>query len=263
MNIFSYGGGVNSTALIIECYNRKIPIDLIMFSDTGDHWGQGKDGEKPHTYKYVEMFSKWCTEHGLPEITIVRKAGNGETLEEELIRKKTLPPVAFGFKTCSQKYKIQPQLKYANNYPPAKEIWKSGGKIERFIGYDADEPQRADAEIPKDQVKKYNNNYPLIDWDMGRDECVEIIKKAGLCQPGKSACYYCPNSRISEIKQLSYLYPELAERAVNLENSARENMTVVKGLGRVFAWGNVIKTPDMFSDDFYHTPDQQCDCYDG
>ena len=263
MNIISYGGGTNSTAMIIELYNRKIPIDLIMFSDTGDFWGKRKFGEKPHTYNYVEMFSKWCVDHGLPEITIVRKAGNGETLEEELTRKKTLPPVAFGFKTCSQKYKIQPQLKYANNLKEAKEIWKAGNKITRCIGYDADEPQRADAEIPEDQAKKYINYYPLIEWDIGRDDCIEIIKNAGLCQPGKSSCYYCPNAHVSEIKQLKALYPELAQRAVNLEDNARENMTTVKGLGRIFAWGNVMKTPDMFEDDYFHTPDQQCDCYDG
>ena len=41
MNIVGYGGGINSTAMINGLYRRGIPIDLILFSDTG--------GEQPHT----------------------------------------------------------------------------------------------------------------------------------------------------------------------------------------------------------------------
>ena len=35
MNIVSFGGGTNSTAMIIGMYQHKIPIDLILFADTG------------------------------------------------------------------------------------------------------------------------------------------------------------------------------------------------------------------------------------
>lgn len=41
MNVVSFGGGTNSTAMIIGMYLHKIPIDLILFADTG--------GEQPHT----------------------------------------------------------------------------------------------------------------------------------------------------------------------------------------------------------------------
>ena len=34
MNIVSFGGGTNSTAMIIGMYQHKIPIDLILFTDT-------------------------------------------------------------------------------------------------------------------------------------------------------------------------------------------------------------------------------------
>ena len=43
MNIVSFGGGTNSTAMIIGMHQNKIPIDLILFADTG--------GEQPHTYE--------------------------------------------------------------------------------------------------------------------------------------------------------------------------------------------------------------------
>ena len=49
MNIVSYGGGTNSTAMIIGLRDAGIPIDLIAFSDTG--------GERQETYEYIKTFS--------------------------------------------------------------------------------------------------------------------------------------------------------------------------------------------------------------
>lgn len=249
MNIVSYGGGTNSTAMLIECVKREIPIDLITFADTG--------GERPHTYAYVDNFSKWCVEHGLPEITIVRKAGNGETLEENCLRCNMLPSIAYGFKSCSQKYKIQPQDKFCNNWQPAKDEWFAGRKIVKFIGYDADEDHRA--KIPEDD--KYIYQYPLVEWDMGRDECIHVIEDAGLCLPGKSACFFCPSSKPAEIRQLAANYPDLADRALAMEANAE--LTTVKGLGRNFSWKNVLSQQELFEDGYATTPEMVCGCYDG
>ena len=253
LTIASYGGGTNSTAMLIECAKRGIELDLILFADTG--------GEKPHTYNYVKLLNDWLVNKHMPEIVIVKKGGRQETLEESLLRLNVLPSVAYGYKTCSQKFKIQPQLKYVNNWPPARDAWKNGDKITRLVGYDADEAHRADATIPDDQKKKYVNWYPLIDWNMGRDECIETIVGAGLCLPGKSSCYFCPNTKPSEIKQLNAVYPELMERALHMEANAE--LTHVKGPGRNFAWKDVIATDDMFLDEFSHTPEMLCGCYDG
>ena len=41
----SYGGGANSTALLIGLHQHRIPVDLILFADTG--------AEHPHTYAYL------------------------------------------------------------------------------------------------------------------------------------------------------------------------------------------------------------------
>ena len=248
VSVVAYGGGTNSTALLIECVKRDIPVDLILFADTG--------GEKPHTYKYVDMFSRWLVDHGMPEIITVKKAGNGETLEENCLRCNMLPSIAYGFKSCSHKYKIQPQDKYCNNWDTTKAAWKAGEKVVKLIGYDADEEHRA--KIPEDE--KYTYSYPLVDWDMGRDECIESIEVAGLCVPGKSACYYCPSSKPSEIRQLAQVYPELMDRALTMEANAE--LTTVKGLGRNFAWRDVISNGELF-DDFSTTPELVCGCYDG
>ena len=61
MNVVSFGGGTNSTAMIIGMYLHKIPIDLILFADPG--------AEQPHTYEFIQTFNVWLEKHGLPTIS--------------------------------------------------------------------------------------------------------------------------------------------------------------------------------------------------
>ena len=42
-------------------------------------------------------------------------------LEQECLRSGTLPAIAYGYKKCSLKHKIDPQEKFCNNYPPCRE----------------------------------------------------------------------------------------------------------------------------------------------
>lgn len=250
MNIVAYGGGTDSTAMIIECAKRKIRIDYILFADTG--------GEKPHTYSYIETFSKWCVKNGLPAIITLKRAGNN-SLEAELIKRKALPSIAYGFKTCSQKYKIQPQDKFLNNLPEAKRIWKTGEKITKFIGYDATELHRIEKQKLRTD-KKYDFRFPLYEWGITRKECIEIIKNEDLCLPGKSACFFCPMSRPTEIRQLNHNYPTLMQRALAIEENAE--LTKLKGLGINVKWSDVIATTDLFEEEYELVPEMICECYE-
>lgn len=62
----SYGAGTNSTAMLVEMVRRGEHVDVITFADTG--------GERAETYQYLEMFSAWLVDHGMPEIIRVKKA---------------------------------------------------------------------------------------------------------------------------------------------------------------------------------------------
>lgn len=232
MNIVSFGGGTNSTAMIIEMYRRGIPIDLILFADTG--------GERPETYEFIEIFNGWLLEHGLPEITIVeyyRKNGERMSLEDECLRSKTLPAIAYGYKKCSLKHKIGTQIKYCNNLPECRAIWKRKERVNKYIGYDAGEPQRKEHAAERDAAdKKYNHIYPLIDWGINREGCKKIIQEAGLPFPGKSSCFFCPSMKKAEIQQLWTEHPDLFQRAIEIEHKAKDTLDTVKGLGRNWSW---------------------------
>lgn len=248
MIIFSFGGGTNGTAMLQGMKERGERPDVILMADTG--------GEFPEIYAHVQAVNEWCKKSGFPEIVTVRKGGRPETLEENCLRMKMLPSLAYGFKGCSHKYKIEPQEQWANNNEHCLAVWATGKKIIKLIGYDADEDHRA--KISED--KKYTYRYPLVEWGWGRDECIAAIDRMGLCQPGKSSCFFCPAMKPTEIRAMSARHPDLVQRALAMEGNAE--LSVISGLGRSFSWRNLLATADMF-EDHYHAIQQTCGCYDG
>lgn len=260
----AYGGGTNSTAMLIGMVERGERVDVVLFADTGD--------EKPNTYEHNERFSRWLVEHGRPPITVVRnRLPQGVidgSLGQECYRLGTMPSKAFGYGSCSIKWKQKPQDDFMSTFAPAVASWALGERVTKLVGYDADEPHRAlKLEAYNNVDKLWFRRCPLIEWDWGRDECIEAISRAGLPLPGKSACFYCPSSKQPEIIELSRAYPRLAARALEIERRAlagegggkAEIGPNVKGLGRRFAW------KDVLAGFTYEEPsiEMDCGCYDG
>lgn len=231
MIVFSYGGGTNSVAGLIGLRDRGIVPDVILFADTG--------GERPWTYKHIEIMQEWCKKNGFPIINICSET---KTLEQDCLDRNALPGLAYGFKSCSEHFKIRPQKRW---------LKKNGIQADVFyVGIDADEEHRV-----KDDPK---TQYPLIQWGWGRAECIEAIKKEGIPLPGKSSCFFCPSMKQTEIRELSIKHPDLMDRAIAMERNA--NTTAVKGLARNHSWESIIATDDMFPELFIDAP---CGCYNG
>ena len=289
ITVASFGGGTDSTAMLIGMWEKGEKVDLILFADTG--------GEKPHTYDHIKRFSEWLVKNGMPEITVVRY--KKETLEENCLRIKSLPSIAYGFKKCSLKFKVQPQDQFVNNWQPAKDAWARGEKVIKLIGYDASEGRRAERKSSPINEKKYQFRYPLIEWGWDRATCIDVIKSQQVkCQtcdgsgmifdlhaaltgdedcprcrgkgyefgfplPGKSACFFCPSSKAQEVKQLAKQYPDLAARAVVMEKNAI--LTDIKGLGRDYSWAEMLKFDEaqtkLFDSD-WSTAEVPCGCFE-
>src|SRR5487761_2489263 len=119
-NAAAYGGGRNG-ANLIAMYEHGIMPKVITFANTGrlDH----THGEKPETYRHVEIMSRWCEDHfGIP-ITEVHKNSKYASLYDNCIEKNMLPSVCYGLRSCSDKWKIQPQDSWFNRYAPARDWW--------------------------------------------------------------------------------------------------------------------------------------------
>lgn len=252
--VVAFGGGVNSTAMLVEMSRRGIKPALIIFADTG--------GERPETYETVKTVSGWCEAHGLPAIVTVAAnfQGKPESLESFCLRRGVLPSIAYGSKNCSQRYKSEPVDRYLNRWPLAKEEWKAGRKLVKAIGFDAGEERRA----KPFECDKYDSVYPLIEWNIYREDCVAICKSEGL-PTAKSSCFFCPSMKKHEILTLAKEHPELLQRAVAMEQNAAAKLEIVKGLGRHFSWEGLVSADasqmKLFCDS--GTPETPCGCYDG
>lgn len=246
--VASYGGGDNGRAMLIEMARRGVRPDLILFADTG--------GEHPETYENNAAFNDWLLDHGMPPIVTVRDGR--QSLEDEVREAKTLPSLVFGFRSCSDKYKVRPQHRYLAKWQPALNAWAAGGKVVKLIGYDAGEVHR----LKDFDDDRFMVEYPLARWGWRRPQCTATVKAAGL-RPGKSACFYCPATKKHEVLTLARKHPDLFARAVDMERNASA-ATTVKGLGRNWSWEQLVAADEAQSKLFDNLPDLiPCGCYDG
>lgn len=258
--LVAYGAGTNSTAMLVGLHERGERPDAIVFADTG--------GERLETYAHVESMRQWCARVSFPDIVTVRhqsKEFGAETLEATSLRTGSLPSIAYGYRACSTKWKRDPQNAWARVWTPAVEAWSRGERVVKLIGFDADEPQRAtrsDAASASDPTdfKRYTLRYPLIEWGWGREECVDAIARAGLRQPGKSSCFFCPMSKPREVLDLRDTAPDLFARALAIEDGARPFFGSIRGLGSRFSWRDLTEAEARQTRLFGEMP---CGCYDG
>ena len=246
----AYGGGVNSTAMLAGFAQREIVPSLITFADTG--------GERPETYEHVQIISDWCVKTWGIQIEVVRKLYQGqfEGLEKNCLRKSMLPSLAYGRKGCSLKYKVEPQNTALAKWMKDHQILH----VTRAIGYDAMEGHRA-VKTTGDQIRTGRSVsywYPLIDWQLSRSGCRDLITSQGLPIPPKSACFFCPASKRKEISQLP---ADLYARAIAIEEKAQA--TTKLGLGRDLHWRNVAKDAEVWDWIDDHDKTQiPCGCFD-
>lgn len=251
--LIGYGGGVNSVAMLFLFWQYGLIPNLITFADTG--------GEKPETYAYLSVIAEWLKLVGFPPLTIVKKISprrGDQSLEEESLRRQTMPSRAFGMSSCAMRWKIEPQEKFLNHWQPAIDCWARGRKPIKALGYDGGEQRRA--KVHEDEKLRYW--YPLLDMDIDRDGCVRLIEAMGLPVPPKSACFFCPSSTKSEVISLSKVHPDLFERAVHMErialSSERHELRSVKGLGRHWSWGELVRMSAVERSKLLEAPVESC-----
>lgn len=264
MIIINWGGGTNSTALVIEALNRGFKIDLILFADTG--------AEMPHTYQFKTEFEAWLSLRGLSLVTVRWERVRGDRLgfiplDEYYLWLGDVPSPAYNGKLrgCSVKFKQHPADAYARQFCEGHP-----GTVERWLGYDASEyhrgigiigdPRQGTLFAADTKPGAWVWRAPLREWDIDRDGCAEIIRRAGLSQPGKSSCYLCPFMKPAEIMALHKEHPDLMQKALAVEDKARPGLTSIKGLGHDFTWRGLIEKGEVgrgVSDS-----DGACNCFD-
>lgn len=227
--VVAWGAGTDSTAMILEMVTRGETIDLVLFADTGD--------EHPRTMAFIPIFMAWLHERGI-RAEIVRYQPSTfknwppyATLSENCITNATLPSIAFGFSSCSQKWKAAPQHAFLKVWEPARRTWAAGGKVQKLIGYDCS---------PRDTIRYrqvqsindplYEFRYPLREWNWNREHCDARIRQENFpTHPGKSSCMMCTAVKPDELHE----HPAWAlRRIVLMEARAAPRLTTCEGLWR-------------------------------
>lgn len=211
----SYGGGVQSTALLVLAARRTIDFPLFLFSNVGH------DSEHPGTLAYIEDVARpYAAAHGieLVELGRVRRDGTPETLWGRLTKdgSRSLPiPVrmsngAPGTRSCTADFKIR---------VIQRELKRRGATADNpatvAIGISTDEFHRAHNRRTRPDERIV---YPLLDLGLSRSACAQLIRDEGLPVPPKSSCFFCPFHRETTWLDQARDEPELFARSCELES---------------------------------------------
>lgn len=214
LRAFSFGGGVQSmAALCLQAQGRlgATPREgflLFLFANVGD------DSENPATLRYVrEVAMPFATAHGIELVELTKR----DTLRERVMRSERSVPIpvrmsgsgAIGTRQCTQRFKIA---------PIAAEVKRRGATVATpaivGLGISLDEFHRARSGSP---VAHETIVYPLLDLRMDRQDCQNVITRAGLPMPPKSSCYFCPFQTQRQWQTLRLNDPESFAQAVEME----------------------------------------------
>lgn len=192
----SYGGGIQTFAMLVLMEKGKIKADEVVFADTG--------AEHLETYQHIENVVKpLCEKIGI-QFTVIQMAksvkdrNTGGTkvvhsLTETIEIRGRIPSLRNRW--CTDYSKITP----IKHYIRSKQI--EGIYVKpavAMIGISQDEWQR----MHKPHLTEYITSYPLVEMKITRQDCIEIIKKSGYPLPPKSGCYFCPFQGPSQWRKL-------------------------------------------------------------
>lgn len=254
----SFGGGVQSTAMLVLAAQGAIDYPTALFCNVGD------DSENPATLAYIERYTKpYAAAHGIEFAELVKRTRDGaqETVMSRIrngersigipVRMSNGAP---GARQCTQDFKIR---------VVAKEIKRRGATPDNpatvALGISMDEfhRMRTDSGIPYQR-----NAYPLIDLDMDRQDCLNLIAAEGLPHPPKSSCYFCPFHTHAAWREMARQEPDLFVKSVALERFINERQTAL-GKDRVWMSSALRPLDEAFSDDgqmrLFADDDAACD----
>ena len=200
----SFSGGKDSTAMLLKMIEKDMKIDKVIFADT--------------TFEFPEMYD-W-----------IKKIQELIPYEITIVKPQTTFNEWFYGKFTRGKYKGKPRgfpfvvsACYWSRESKIKPLEKAQGKNNTiYIGFAYDEKKRADAKRYKrgDNVFKF----PLIEWKMTEQDCIDYLKEKGLDHPLKkfkrTGCWLCPKQSIGSLKILYNDYPQLWKRLKKYEEDS-------------------------------------------
>ena len=257
MRIFSYGGGVQSTAVLVLASQGKLQYDHFLFSNVGE------DSEHPDTLEYFyNVAIPFAERHGLD----LQEVSRDDTIRERLFSNLRDIPIplrmntgAPGNRKCTELYKIKVIDRWVRDH-------RNGNRFTMGLGISTDEMQRARSTEPNEVYKGLWKvlEYPLIYLRMSRNTCRHLIIDAGLPQPPKSACYFCPFHNDQAWYEMRQNRPDLFFDAVKIEKHLQDKRMKLWGKDKVWMHRKLIPLDQAIPDQpFLFDVDNMDNCESG
>ena len=193
-NGISFSGGKDSTALLLRMLEEKMPVDVILFCDTGL--------EFPQMYEHLDKVEQYTGR----AITRLKPPHSFEYFFYEYSPERKNPALSkyrgFSWPGPKQRW-CTGRLKQRVIGAYLKEL-KQEYHIAQYVGIAADEAHR---------VREYH--YPLVDWGMTEADCLRYCRERGFDWGGlydvfrRVSCWCCPLQPLSGLRKLYALFPEL------------------------------------------------------
>lgn len=209
-NVVSFSGGKDSTAMLLKMIEEDIPIDCILFCDTGL--------EFPQMYEHIDRVEK---ETGF-SITRVKAEQSFEYMMfEQPIKRGADSPITIRYgegmtghgwagprmRWCTKKLKEEPRERFLKAFKPYYEM-------RHYVGIAADEQKR----LERKNNQNPNHVHPLVDWGMTEADCLEYCYSKGYDWGGlykifdRVSCWCCPLQSLEDLRKLRLNFPELWEQ---------------------------------------------------
>ena len=207
LHVLSLSGGKDSTALLLRLLEENMPLDQILFCDTGL--------EFPALYDHIAKLEK--------------------NISVPIIRLQSDHPFEYWFRDYHPKRKNPALEKYDGmSWAGPRNRWctavlkvrvierylrelRRNYNVIQYIGIAADEPKRIRQEP--------NILYPLVEWGMTEAACLQYCYERGYDWNGlyklfkRVSCWCCPLQNLSELRKLHKHFPELWEQLREMDDA--------------------------------------------
>lgn len=228
-HIVKFSGGKDSTAMLLLLLEHGLPVDEILFCDTGL--------EFPELYEHIKKVEAYT---GRP-VTVLHPQHTFEYYLAEVIKTKGKHTGEAGYGWVRKKNQRWCtgvlKEKVAARYLRGK--FKKKNEYILYIGIAADEAERHYRE------KEKNIRHPLFEWGITEQQALEYCQSKG-CDFGglydkfkRLGCWYCPFQGKAALRVLIKDYPEFWSELKRLDaespNTFKDRYSVER-LERRFAF---------------------------
>nr|DAH06893.1 MAG TPA: phosphoadenosine-phosphosulfate reductase [Caudoviricetes sp.] len=209
-HVVSLSGGKDSTAMLLRMLEEKMPIDYIVFCDTG--------------LEFSEMYQHLDRLESNIEIPITRVKADASFeyyFSKHHVERKNYKKFCdrfgagyegFGWpgpqqRWCTSRLKDTPRVRFLSNL-------RTKYNVMEYIGIAADEQYR----LKRKRNQNKNHIHLLMEWNMTESDCLQYCYERGYKWGGlyekfhRVSCWCCPLQSLKELRILWRDYPQLWEQ---------------------------------------------------